>query len=438
MGLYSTSFLKMHVHTEEDLTDLKKVSELTEATYLHEYIHFLQDITTTYGFMNISTVVDYIRLVNQTAVTKGQKEFEVPFQPKSSDNNNVKANWELKEIYLGGGRGINDVRIILKICKCIKIVESNTGNKSVEYLVIEFEDSYKKLYKYTIGAYCISESMAYTIEQFIYPGVLPPANRMPYESVKIICDFLYPDFGNDPLNIIALCDACLMFFNPGPMLYDTLQEMIKQKFSPKIPEDIYEFVYENAKFNFNGHTTINQLLISSGAEAIYQLSGYFTTEMFLENRHWVNYIVSTGMNIRMEAPTFILDFVRNGKIKKNFLFAGLLHKLGSPFVVNDLFQLTFTPPTGTNFNIAPEYFWVINQNYKIFKGGKVTAGTYKCEMIKWCQDSCKNHKVDDRTDERCRNAPWERANDADPNFCAFGKVWKTWGMKDEIPKSKIE
>lgn len=436
MGLYNTAFLKMHVHTEEDLTDLNNITEITEATYLHEYIHFLQDITTTYGFMNISTVVDYMRLVNQTAISDGQNEFEVPFEVKSSPNNNVRPNWEFKEIYLGGGNGMNDIHTILNVCKCNKIVKSNAGDKSVEYLVLEFEDTLKKKFKYTVGAYCISENMAYSIEQIIYPNVLPPANKMPYESVKIICDFLLPDFSKDPLNIVALCDACLMFFNPGPILYDTLQEMLAQQFIPKTPEEVYEIVYRNVKFNFNGHTTSNQLLLSFGAEAIYQLSGYFTTEMFLENRHWVNYVISSSMNIRMELPTFILDFVRCGKIKTNTLFAHFLHKLGSPLVVNDLFQLTFAPPTGTNFNFAPEYFWVVNQNYKIFTANKVIERTYKCEMIQWCQDSCKHHGVNDITDERCRNAPWERANDVDPNPCPFGRVWKTWGLKNETPINK--
>lgn len=438
MGSYSTSFLKMQVNTQENLADLQKISESTQATYLHEYIHFLQDITTIYGLMNISTVVDYMRLVNQTILPNGQKEFEVPFEPKSLGNDNVKANWEFKEIYLGGGKGINDVQKILKICKDIKAVKTNHGNKNVEFLVVEFEDSKKKSYKYIIEAYCLCESMAYAIEQFIYPNVLPPAAKMPYESVKNICDFLYPNLNSDPLNIIALCDACLMHFNPGLILYDTLEEMIKQKFSPKTPEEIYEFVYKNFTFNYNGHTTINQLLISLGAEAIHQLSGYFTTKMFHENRHWVNYIISSSIDIRMKFPYFILELVRGGKIKDNSSFIYLLHKLGSPLVVNDLNQLTFTPPTKTSFNIIPEYLWVINQSYKIFNGNKVKAGTYKCEMIQWCQDSCKNNSVDDITDERCRYAPWERANDKDPNPCPFGRIWKTWGMKDVIPKNKKE
>lgn len=433
MGFYNTAFLKMHVHTEEDLTDLNNISEMTEATYLHEFIHFLQDITTTYGFMNISTVVDYMRLVNATAISEEKNEFVVPFEPESSTDNNVKANWALKKIYLGGGKSLNDVATIVNVCKCNKVIETNLGTKSAEYLVVEFEDSRKNNYKYPVGAHCICESMAYTIEKLIYPGVLPRAPKMPYESVNIICDFLVPGFSDNLLNIVALCDVCLMFFNPGPVLYDTLQAMAMQKFTPHTPESIYDFVNENMKFNFHGHTTVNQLLTSLGAEAIYQLSGYFTTAMFLENRHLVNYVISSGMNIRMEIPTFILDLVRGGKIKGNKLFAQLLHKIGSPFVVNDLFQLTFAPPTGTNLDIAPEYFWVINQNYKIFNAEKVIKGTWKCEMIRWCQESCIQSGVDDITDERCRNSPWERANDTDPNPCPFGRVWKTWGMKNKIP-----
>jgi hypothetical protein len=428
----------MHVHTQESLTDLNKISIVSEATYAHEFIHFLQDITCVYGLMNICSIVDYLKLLNNQPLSDHSSELNVPFTPMYSIDNNVQTNWSLKEIYLGAGKGMNNIAKVDKICKCFSPVASNNGTKTEEKVILEFIDSQHRIFQYSIGAFCILESMAYTMEKVLYPSILPVPNKLPYDSVNIICDFILPGFSNDPLNIIALCDACLMLFHPGKFLYDTLQEMAKTDFMPTKPEDVYAFVFNNVNFNFNGHTTHEQLLLSFSAEAISQLGDYFTTPLFKENRHWINYMITSAIDIRLHYPYFMLELVRNGQLKNNKTFSVLLRKIGSPLVVNDNFELTLAYPPLTSYDIVPEYLWIIYQIYKMcsYNGedGGLINNTYKCEMIEWCKASAIDQKKDDWTDyDRCRNAPWERASDPDPNYCTFGKIWKTWGLKDIKP-----
>ena len=430
----------MNVGTTEDLQNLQNISIQTEATYLHEYIHYLQDISSTYGLMNICSIVDYVKHVNREAlINNNNPEIEVPFQPLNSTDNDVKANWELKTIYLGGGKGLNDVAQINSICKCVEPVISSKGQLDVEKIVIDFTDSIGHPYKYIVGAYCVSESMAYAIENLLYPEILPKPAKMPYESVTIMSNYLLPGFSNDPLNIIALCDSCMLLFNPGVFVFDTLTEMARVGFMPNIPEAVYDFVYSNIKFIFNGHETIQQLLISNAAEAISQLGDYFTTSLFNDNRSWINYVITSAIDLRIRNRYFILNVVRKGSILtdgnvNNKLFASLLHKLGSPLVVNDDSDTTFIQPTDTPFDVRPEYMWVLNQIYTIYKS-KLDHDTYKCEMIDWCNQSAKINNLDEFTDERCRYAPWERSKDSDPNPCSFGRVWKTWGLQNKFPKS---
>ncbi|HLP13821.1 MAG TPA: hypothetical protein VK177_17945 [Flavobacteriales bacterium] len=436
LGFYNSAFIKMHVKTTEDLQDFGNISIETEATYFHEFIHFLQDITTTYGLMNISNIVDYIKYSNDFIINDGKPDFTVPIEPTASLDHDVKANWELKKIYLGGGEGKNDIAQVNSICKCATKVVTKAGNVTPEKLVLDYNDSLGRNYKYSIGAYCICESMAYAMEQCLYPDVLIKPNKLPYESIKIICDELLPGLSADPLNIIALCDVSLMSFNPGAFLYDTLLSIAKIGI-PNVPEDIYRHAYSNVTFNYQGHTTFQQLLISQGALAINQLGDYFTTIHFKENKSWINYTISSGIDLRLTRPFFMLDIARNGKIldgKKinNTFFNGILYKLGSPLTVNDSFEITLFPPQAYSYDTLPEYFWVINQVYKIYSN-KLNQGTYKCEMIEWCNKSCQEIEVEEWTDERCRNAPWERSKDPDPNPCTFGRLWKTWGLMDEYP-----
>jgi len=418
LGFYNSAFLKIHIHSTEDLQKLEAVSIQTEATYLHEYIHFLQDISSTYGLMNICSIVDYIKLTNNNTISKKLNEVKVPFVPEAIGENDVKANWQLKRIYLGGGNGLNDVNVVNSICKCIESVSSNKGQINVEKVVIDFSDSQGNIYKYSIGAYCVSESMAYEIEKILYPDVLPKPAKMPYESVRIMCDYLLPGFSENPQNVIALCDSCMMLFNPGVFVFDTLCAMSKVGFIPQSPESVYQFVYSNVSFSYHGHSTVQQLLISTAAEGISQLNDYFTTPLFKDNRLWINYEITSAIDLRIINPYFILDIVRGGSI----------------LVVNDEGDMTFILPTATSFETRSEYFWVFDQIYKMYQKG-ITQDTYKCEMIDYCNLRAKLNGIEEYTDENCRYSPWLRAKADDPNPCLFGQVWKTWGLEDVTVKS---
>lgn len=431
-GFYSPTFFKMHVHTTESLIDLNSLSEACEATYYHEYIHFIQDISSTNGLININSVVDYLRYSNHEIISKQGDSFKVPIVPIPSDSNNVYANLKLRKVYLGGGDPVADIKQINFVETKSELLKTNSGDKEVIKVVLKCESVSGNLMDYHFGAYCISESMAYAMENIAYPNVLGTPPVMPYKSVELLLAYTYPELERSDINVVAICDASLMYFQPGLILYSALIKMRERKFIPDKPEDIIDFVYQNFTFNYHGYTTVNQLLLGTGAEGITQLTGYFTTPLFQENRQWINYILCSAMDIRIEIPYFILDIARGGRMKSNPYFLAFIKKIGSPVVLNDNYEMSMASPETYNFNIVPEYLWVINQIYKIFLG-KTNAGTIKCEMIRWCDDSADQSGVPIFTDHRCRYDPWTRASDADPHHCPFGKLWKTWALTTKHP-----
>ena len=60
---YYPSVLCMEVDTPDYLDALLRMpyDERTEAAFLHEYIHYLQDVTTIVGYARIETIVDQIK-----------------------------------------------------------------------------------------------------------------------------------------------------------------------------------------------------------------------------------------------------------------------------------------------------------------------------------------------------------------------------------------
>ena len=84
LGLYSPSFFKMYIGVTEKMDDIFKLSVPASAAFLHEYVHFLQDITTIYGQKNIISAVDYIKTVNANQLKSGASELYIPYIPQKN------------------------------------------------------------------------------------------------------------------------------------------------------------------------------------------------------------------------------------------------------------------------------------------------------------------------------------------------------------------
>lgn len=430
LGFYRPSFFKMQVNRTDDLEQLNQLSDITSAVYLHEYIHFLQDITTTFGFMNISTVVDYIKYANQSLSNATSTTFRVPVNPRPSLNDNVYFNLNLKKNYIGS---VDDIvsATITNINKTYATVTLRAGNQNIDTVTIDYTDSEGNLNYHQFGSHCIIESMAYLVENSIYPNLIPSAPDFPYRTAEKVVSFEYPVLLNDPLNILALCDISLMSYNPGDFFYSMLLEMKTTNYIPSTPEDIYHFCTSRNSFNYNGATTLNQLFLMTSNTGCCQLCDYFTTNNFGDNKAWINYTISTAVNIRITNPYFILNIARGGKIQSNAYFADVITKIGTPMVTNLNDEGTFYSPLQSSHNILPEYLWAISQIYSMYIK-PLTQNNNKCELKHWCRESCIANNVNDFTDANCYNSPWLRVTYLG-GLCPFATMWKTWGLENKTP-----
>jgi hypothetical protein len=429
LGFYRPSFFKMQVNHTDNLEKMNLLADIPSAIYLHEYIHFLQDITTTYGFINISTVVDFIKYANEFAREGISRTFSVPITPRPSPNNEVSFNLKLKKEYVGSGDDVTSATII-KVTKLPKTITLKNGNVSLENIIIDYNDEKGNLCYHHFGSHCIVESMAYMIENAIYPNLLTPTPDFPYKAAHKVIESEYKAFLHNPLNALALCDASLGSFNPGEFFFSMLTKMKTENYLPSTPEDVYSYCSSNVNFNYNGATTLNQLLLSMSNIASSQLCDYFTTQIFGDNKIWINYIISTGVDIRLRNPYFILDIVRGGKIQTNVPFIKLYKQIGTPMVSNLNDEGTFYSPLQVTHNLKPEYLWAISQIYGLYLKSMIN-NPKKCELKLWCKESCISQNIPDFTDSNCYNSPWLRVTNA--NLCPFSTMWKTWGMENEIP-----
>jgi hypothetical protein len=97
---------------------------------------------------------------------------------------------------------------------------------------------------------------------------------LPYKSAEKLVELVFPEFGSDGLNVLALCDASLKSFHPGPFFYDTLINIRDNKIPITKPEDVYDYCNQTV-INFNGINNFNSLLDKMRTDAIAQINGYF-------------------------------------------------------------------------------------------------------------------------------------------------------------------
>lgn len=71
-GEYIPAFFEMYLKIDGEI-DLNKLSERDFSLFFHEYIHFLQDITTTYGLTTCYAYGEYVQSVVNDIYAKVNK-----------------------------------------------------------------------------------------------------------------------------------------------------------------------------------------------------------------------------------------------------------------------------------------------------------------------------------------------------------------------------
>ncbi len=427
LGYYEPVFLHLRVNTNEDIFDLNEILKNEDklklfSTFFHEYIHFLQNITTTHGLMSSVFYIDFIKDINWTIRHDGKSEFEVPV--KITNHNNIDANIKLQGIYRGDAEGSELIKY-----DCYEVEETTVADKDgnisrpkkykIKYYDLRSRE-YKSMY---FGATCIKEYMAHAIQSKFMPATEHP--DIPYLIAELILEKEYPELCKDKMLIVALCDASLMCFHPAQMFFNTIERMRNELFVPNSVADIYDFSFANLIFEGQiGRVTPKELFDKSIELTKSQFYDALKSDIFEPNYLWINHILTEAKILRENYVNFITELVEDTeKLATNFF--QVVQNLGTPFFTNLTEKGGFIPPNAlSGLAIQPYQLLVFKQIVNIFNGSK------SCSLYGFC----KSRPDKDITNTLCQTAPWERVNEFD--LCPLAQIWKTWGLINEIPVPK--
>lgn len=191
--------------------DLSKMSRVDLGTFLHEYVHFLQNISTPYGIFEAST---YNEAAVETFIDIEPKdEIELPYDAPQSRMLKGRLEW----LKIMDGQHINNSDEHIQVDDNKKILWGVTKQSIVgregRLVALEFYDKAGKTHHRFIGARDIKEAMAVAYQSLIDTDAMHP--DIPYNLLRIFCNQTFPTVGNDVKKFICLCYTALFSLEPA-------------------------------------------------------------------------------------------------------------------------------------------------------------------------------------------------------------------------------
>ena len=415
LGQYLPSFFYMKVDSDksfEDINILKKDESFS--VIIHEYVHFLQDILTTWGLRYIIHIVDNLKFVNRSIYYSLGDSFEIPFVVK--DDNMCGVNNDLVSIYIGDSYRPFEFSEIVSIDEVANgMVKGYEDISYIEVTVLDIKSNDIK--KIHFGAVCVLESMAHLVQSKFFDTSASP--QVPYRMVEYIFSYYFPGVFRDDDVLLALCDAALGTTDPGGMLITFMKKMQGKKHFPKSPNDVYSFVRDFTYTVGNDKFDAKALFDFYSLKAEKSLTDYFTDVYYDPAKNWIAKTLGSARKMKLEDNFSFVDLVDNATGAKKII--DIFNNIGVPLISNNKdYHWAYHPQTNSEHFAG--LFKAISEVSNVLFGRQVS-----CTL----REYCKKLPEGDMTCDYCNNSPWEMSKK--DKLCAFAQIWKLWGLSTKKP-----
>ncbi len=416
IGCYYPAFFEMNLDIYGNM-DVNKLKEKQFALFLHEYTHFMQDVSTYYGLSNLFTVNEVIKSMHlnlTTSLPNGGK-----FKPPvgiMQNNSILEENIQLRRLTMGSNGNIP----FFDVEKIESKKEAVPNNKFVQQIDKVYVTTTKGEC-FQFGALALMENMAYLMEQLCV-SECEPSPDYPYSAAEKVANFIAPAFGKDKLMVLALCDVALQASNPGHYFCDTLYLISKGTIKYSRSEDVYDDFYSRQPVTYHSSTIPNYLRqFRKMADAVIdQEKKFIATPQLSVFWKWLENAINYSYDLRLNHRYFLLEIARSGNARKSSVFADYLNVVGSPLMMNKCRNFYRIPSKNVPGN-GMCYHRAMRQVYEL-----LSWGNKKCDMKGWCRQS----KI--KVDCRCNRKPWEHLNDR--NKCPYAVIWGSFNLGSYQPE----
>jgi len=406
-GSYNPSFFYITIKTDEELS--QDVIEKNKSTFVHEFIHYLQDLILPYNirynlsnvrcFFNIlesmhrhgSITLPYNEWTDETRTLLKQFERSIGGITENVNDNFVN---EVSEI----GDAISD---FITISGFDGHLQKQRNHRVYRYFIPVHKIDDPMPIKYNLGARDILEYIAYKIELKHFPN-RPPAPQLPYKSIDLIFD----KYGLSHIpDDIKLCIAERCLYNDTPIHFLLYILLSSDEFKRFIATSNYREIYNYLLFSYtitrDGHS---ESLISKTQRRLKQ----FASELLGEYRNfneigiWI-LKVNNFVESKLSGRFIFSDMYKMSDDEFNEFIKYTIYFIGVPLVMNSnekYISIQFNEIDASQF-----IQFYIMQNFISFAQSKIKS----CPIYNFCKENCgicnenclKNLHMSIKTNKNC-------------------------------------
>lgn len=424
---YSPAFFNIHMNNPLPLN--KMFGSKYESELFHEYLHFLQDTTTTFGITNSKVVfkkiLDMILYTTKVDIPIYSLPFDSFYKTVTQDN------YKLFNSYLQYSN--------------TKILKNNIIKEVKEHAEDIFDTDlcdYTKTYNYEIffenglsckfGAHAIMEGICHILQKQVY-NIKTQKLQIPYDlSYSIWCQYL-PTEKNNLTAFLDLSEASLMFFNPAEIFITTVNAIKNGQISAD--NNLYEnIVNRKALEKSNKRLSMIDLFLENYDFCTESVKDIYNADLFKEFKNWLLLSLEKGKSERLEGkPLFssLLILKDYSPEERSLWLLNCFKDFGYPVVSNSNGNIFFSNVSDENTMVSILSALAVESVYKCLYYEKFDG----CELTKICKFLNKNFhsKFDDNL---CLEKPWNKNSDS-KQFCPFTIAWDTFGLsKKQFERKK--
>ncbi len=401
-GEYQPSFFIIRLRT---MLDIEKAAEEYTQTFIHEYMHFLQDLFLPYCIReNLVRIATFFDLMDHA---KHLGEIRLP---NTVHLEGARLTSLQTSVTWGGNQYIRSVGTISDI-KMTKVpIEAH------KFTLYQYELLLDDGTNYQFGARDLLEYIAWKIESKHFPGdqQLPD---LPYDSV----DLLFGYFGVSHLSHfkrIALAEYCLQNDNPAHLLITFLQQLKAGDIDASATESDEAFAEHLKSANWLARgvrfETVSDKVTRRCNELRQHLQEKFPQTAFPSIYIWLSRVIDYA-RADLAERSFFAELWSLKTVEFFERIGQVLNNVGIPLVVNDAGQL------GTSLGGETDKDEFIQLLLAYEFSAYLDRKDIQCPLI----DSCERDRPD-LMDNNCMDAPFRRALKG--YLCPFGAFAKTHGI----------
>lgn len=420
LGRYLTSFLRIYINTNLELDNFRNgnLTDYEKRIFIHEYTHFLQNITGGFGHLHAWNVYDRIRQHIVDLRNKNVTAIEIPIIGSVADEQ--KLFHKIRKRIQGSYKVVAGMEDSSTIIKGIKIVKDEDfemlypDRPTVNYLVLNLSDKNNNEMEYIFGEAAISEAMAFLMEAKYFET--DPADNFPYHVCRLLGRYMGIELIEKDEYLFSICDVALLTSFPGLLFFKILEDIREKTFEPSKSEELFDYGID---FLYSIGWQVMEDYQKHMEGTCHVIESLLNNRVFKETSEWVVYLFRNGFECRKRNMHLLIQLFKEPKPFEGF-WNNIIAQFGNPEIHNNTPKRAFIAPVDLKEiedKIQPILMLALNEVYQTLFFRKT-----ECALLEFCQHSKNGLK----TDERCTTAPWERSTDE--FTCAYGALWANFSL----------